>query len=67
MHCSDVASWGARAQVSVGSATVRGRGAAGFALWRSVYLSKQVGSRNRILVIGDWIKTRFFGRDISRF
>ena len=57
----------ALAQISVGSETVRGRGAAGFALWRSVYLSKQVGSRNRILVIGDWIKTRFFGRDISRF
>ena len=57
----------ALAQISVGSETVRGRGVAGFALWRSVYLSKQVGTRNRVLVVGDWIKTRLFGRDIARF
>ena len=40
---------------------------AGFALWRSVYLSKQYGMRNRILVAVDWAKARAFGRDLSRF
>ena len=40
---------------------------AGNLLWRSVYLVKQVSTRNRILVLLDWWKTRFFGRDISRF
>ena len=44
-----------------------GRGAAGFALWRSVYLSKQYGLRNRLLVAVDWAKARVFGRDLSRF
>uniref|UniRef100_A0A7S1TJV9 FAD/NAD(P)-binding domain-containing protein n=1 Tax=Erythrolobus australicus TaxID=1077150 RepID=A0A7S1TJV9_9RHOD len=38
-----------------------------FFLWRSVYLTKQVSTRNRILVLQDWIKTRLFGRDISQF
>jgi len=46
---------------------VKGAGQAGFALWRSVYLSKQYGLRNRILVAVDWAKARLFGRDLSRF
>ena len=35
---------------------------AGNLLWRSVYLVKQVSTRNRALVTFDWIKTRVFGR-----
>jgi len=46
---------------------VKGAGRAGFALWRSVYLSKQYGLRNRLLVAVDWAKARVFGRDLSRF
>ena len=45
---------------------IKGTGAAGFALWRSVYLSKQVSWRNRVLVALDWAKAKSFGRDITR-
>jgi len=45
---------------------VKGTGKIGFGLWRSVYLSKQVSSRNRILVLIDWTKQQVFGRDITR-
>jgi len=38
-----------------------------FLLWRSVYLTKQVSTRNRVLVLFDWIKTQVFGRDTSLF
>ena len=37
-----------------------------FALWRSVYLVKQVATRNRALVTFDWVKSELFGRDITR-
>ena len=33
---------------------------------RSVYLSKQVSTRNRLLVLVDWLKAKSFGRDITR-
>jgi len=46
---------------------IKSSGAVGFLLWRSVYLSKQVSTRNRVLILFDWAKTRFFGRDITRF
>lgn len=45
---------------------IMGTGKIGFGLWRSVYLSKQVSSRNRILVFFDWVKVQIFGRDITR-
>lgn len=48
-------------------ARVKGTGKVGFGLWRSVYLSKQVSWRNRVLVLVDWAKTQVFGRDITRF
>jgi|AntRauTorckE5430_2_1112549.scaffolds.fasta_scaffold00586_10 NADH dehydrogenase FAD-containing subunit len=44
----------------------KGTGKIGFALWRSVYISKQVSWRNRVLVFVDWTKTLIFGRDITR-
>jgi len=45
---------------------VKGTGKIGFGLWRSVYLSKQVSWRNRVLVFLDWGKAKVFGRDITR-
>ena len=56
-------------QIAVGGGDekkVKGAGQAGFALWRSVYLSKQYSVRNRLLVAVDWVKARAFGRDLSR-
>ncbi|KAK9133750.1 hypothetical protein Scep_013278 [Stephania cephalantha] len=35
-------------------------------LWYSVYASKQVSWRTRVLVISDWIRRFVFGRDSSR-
>ena len=42
-------------------------GSMAFVLWRSVYLVKQVATRNRVLVTFDWIKSAVFGRDLTRF
>jgi NADH:ubiquinone reductase (non-electrogenic) len=38
-----------------------------FLLWKSVYITKQVSFRNRVLILIDWAKTRVFGRDLSQF
>lgn len=55
------------AEVGLGDFTVsRSKGRAAFLLWRSVYIVKQVSLRNRVLVLFDWIKTRIFGRDLTR-
>ncbi|KAL1530277.1 hypothetical protein AB1Y20_001189 [Prymnesium parvum] len=56
-------------QIAVGGGDkkkIKSAGRAGFALWRSVYLSKQFGLRNRLLVAADWAKAKLFGRDLSR-
>ncbi|CEM16721.1 unnamed protein product [Vitrella brassicaformis CCMP3155] len=45
---------------------IKASGQAGFYLWRSVYFVKQVSLRNRVLVLFDWMKSRMFGRDLSR-
>lgn len=45
---------------------IKGSGKVGNAVWRSVYLSKQVSWRNRLLVLNDWAKRTIFGRDITR-
>jgi NADH:ubiquinone reductase (non-electrogenic) len=37
-----------------------------FSLWRGAYASKLLTARARTLVIWDWAKAFFFGRDISR-
>jgi NADH:ubiquinone reductase (non-electrogenic) len=36
-------------------------------MWAGVFLGQQYSFRNRFLVVNDWMKTWFFGRDISRF
>lgn len=42
-------------------------GSFAFLLWRSVYITKQVSLRNRVLILFDWLKARVFGRDLSQF
>ncbi|GAX23811.1 NADH dehydrogenase [Fistulifera solaris] len=46
--------------------SIKGTGKIGNAVWRSVYLSKQVSWRNRLLVLNDWTKRQLFGRDVTR-
>ncbi|PNS17604.1 hypothetical protein CAC42_2999 [Sphaceloma murrayae] len=37
-----------------------------YLFWRSAYLSMCFSTRNRVLVIMDWMKAKMFGRDVSR-
>ncbi|CCE27541.1 probable NDE1-mitochondrial cytosolically directed NADH dehydrogenase [Claviceps purpurea 20.1] len=37
-----------------------------YLFWRSAYLSMCFSTRNRVLVILDWLKSKAFGRDVSR-
>jgi NADH:ubiquinone reductase (non-electrogenic) len=65
-------SYGMLAYIGTGKAladleSVKGRGFTAWVFWRSVYITRLVSMKNKILVILDWIKTFFFGRDISRF
>jgi NADH:ubiquinone reductase (non-electrogenic) len=41
-------------------------GVATYLFWRSAYLSTLFTFRNRMLVGGDWLRAKFFGRDVSR-
>lgn len=34
--------------------------------WRSAYLSMCFSTRKRVLVLLDWLKSKAFGRDVSR-
>ncbi len=43
------------------------RGFLAWLFWRSVYVTRLVSLKNKILVILDWVKTAVFGRDTSRF
>ena len=45
---------------------IKGTGKVGNALWKSVYISKQVSWRNRFMVVNDWVRRQIFGRDITR-
>jgi NADH dehydrogenase FAD-containing subunit len=57
----------ALSQIQVGDVPIGSyAGSTSFVLWRSVYLVKQVATRNRVLVTFDWIKSYLFGRDITR-
>lgn len=57
----------ALSQVQVGQVPILAwAGSVAFVLWRSVYLVKQVATRNRVLVTFDWIKSSLFGRDTTR-
>ncbi|KAK1238026.1 hypothetical protein MKX08_002605 [Trichoderma sp. CBMAI-0020] len=41
-------------------------GSVTYLFWRSVYLSMCFSPRNRVLVLLDWLKSKAFGRDVSR-
>ena len=58
----------ALAQVSTtpNAEPIKGTGKVGNALWKSVYISKQVSMRNRLMVLNDWTRRKIFGRDITR-
>jgi len=57
----------ALAEVKIGDTPLGAyTGDVGYLLWKSVYLVKQVATRNRVLVTFDWLKTALFGRDITR-
>ena len=58
----------ALAQVSTtpSAEPIKGTGKVGNALWKSVYISKQVSWRNRFMVLNDWTRRQIFGRDITR-
>lgn len=57
----------ALSQIQIGDVPIGSyAGSTSFVLWRSVYLVKQVATRNRVLVTFDWIKSSVFGRDITR-
>jgi NADH:ubiquinone reductase (non-electrogenic) len=56
---------GRRAIAELPGADVTGRKA--WVFWRSVYLTKLVSVKNKLLVAVDWFVTALFGRDISRF
>ncbi|KAI7841841.1 hypothetical protein COHA_004370 [Chlorella ohadii] len=38
-----------------------------YLVWKSVYITKQVSFRNRVLILFDWVKAQVFGRDLSNF
>lgn len=57
----------ALSQVQIGDVPIFSyAGSVAFVLWRSVYLVKQVATRNRVLVTFDWLKSALFGRDTTR-
>ena len=35
-----------------------------FLFWRSVYFSKLLSGSNRTAIVGDWLRTEVFGRDV---
>jgi NADH dehydrogenase FAD-containing subunit len=54
-------------QVAIGNVPLFNySGKIAFALWRSVYLTKQASTRNQALIAFDWLRTTAFGRDITR-
>ncbi|GJQ14764.1 hypothetical protein GpartN1_g6555.t1 [Galdieria partita] len=57
----------AMAQIETGLEKIKMAGVLTYLLWQSVYITKQVSFRNRVLVLFDWFKTRVFGRDMSQF
>lgn len=62
-----VGSGEALTQIQIGDVPILSyAGSISFVLWRSVYLVKQVATRNRLLVTFDWFKSKVFGRDITR-
>lgn len=38
-----------------------------YLIYKSVYITKQVSVRNRVLILLDWMKAKVFGRDLSNY
>lgn len=55
------------ALADIPKARLQWRGVLTFFFWRSAYITRLVSLKNKILVLFDWIKTRTFGRDMSKF
>ena len=56
--------------LEMGDKSKRGLSLAGFSgwlAWRSAYLTRLHGVRNRLYVMINWTTTLLFGRDLSRF
>lgn len=62
-----VGSDSALTQVEAFDSSLNLYGSFAFLLWRSVYITKQVSFRNRVLILFDWLKAKVFGRDLSQF
>ena len=45
----------------------KGSGFSTWLFWRSVYITKLVSTKNKLLVLFDWFKNFLFGRDVSNF
>jgi len=54
------------ADVSWMSGNLATGGTLTYLFWRSAYLSMCFSTRNRVLVVVDWLKAALFGRDVSR-
>ncbi|KIW37277.1 uncharacterized protein PV06_10619 [Exophiala oligosperma] len=54
------------ADVSWFSGNIASGGTMTYLFWKSAYLSMCFSTRNRVLVAFDWVKAKFFGRDVSR-
>ncbi|KAK9480993.1 hypothetical protein V1514DRAFT_323965 [Lipomyces japonicus] len=46
--------------------TVASSGQLTYLFWRSAYVSMCFSTRNKMLVVFDWLKVKLFGRDVSR-
>lgn len=56
---ADLTFWGASSNFASG-------GRLTYLFWRSAYISMCFSTRNRLLVVMDWLKVKVFGRDVSR-
>jgi NADH:ubiquinone reductase (non-electrogenic) len=54
------------ADISWFSGNIASGGTVTYIFWRSAYLSMCFSTRNRVLVMMDWVKAKVFGRDVSR-
>ncbi|KAK2745245.1 NADH:ubiquinone oxidoreductase [Myotisia sp. PD_48] len=54
------------ADISWLSGNIASGGTLTYLFWRSAYLSMCFSTRNRLLVVMDWLKAKMFGRDVSR-
>jgi NADH:ubiquinone reductase (non-electrogenic) len=54
------------ADITWWSGNIASGGTITYIFWRSAYLSMCFSTRNRVLVLVDWVKSKVFGRDVSR-